>query len=606
MSHFASRAPWHHARKLTAFALSFLLAANSFPCLAQAAQASSVDKAETVYVYNNADGSVRQITSKIVLANDAQAESITDETALADIDSEQTFSADPNTGKLTWKTDGKEVQYQGTTDAQPPLAVHVTYTLDGAVVSPSQLAGKSGHLSMRYDFENTSWHGSLIDGSLTRVYTPFVAVASVTLPHSVFRNVSIENGKLTDGASSSMALGYALPGMQQSLDLSTDDADIPDHFVIEADVTDFELASVAIIVTPELLRDLDTSNLDTGELSDSMDALQDAVAALSEGSDTLTGALDQIADGEDQLVSGIDQFKEQTAAIPEATGALSSGASALADGVANAAAGATGLVEGTAAVRDAIDAVRTQALPLATEALDGAEKGLGAAQEALTALSASADTSASSIADTIAQLQDLLDQESEEHPLDDEQRTQIQAAIDTLTALETIDPAALATALEATATAVESAKLSVGGVDEALSQTSAAATTVADGAKALSDGLGAASEGASSLSSGIDQLDQSAPAIAQGLDALKSGASELSSALRQTADGSAQLTDGISQLKSEGIDELVKVLDGDLGNLQDRVDALGSAADSYDTFSGKADDMTGSVTFVYKVDAIEL
>ena len=272
MSHFASRAPWHHARKLTAFALSFLLAANSFPCLAQAAQASSVDKAETVYVYNNADGSVRQITSKIVLANDAQAESITDETALADIDSEQTFSADPNTGKLTWKTNGKEVQYQGTTDAQPPLAVHVTYTLDGAVVSPSQLAGKSGHLSMRYDFENTSWHGSLIDGSLTRVCTPFVAVASVTLPHSVFRNVSIENGKLTDGASSSMALGYALPGMQQSLDLSTDDADIPDHFVIEADVTDFELASVAIIVTPELLRDLDTSNLDTGELSDSMDA----------------------------------------------------------------------------------------------------------------------------------------------------------------------------------------------------------------------------------------------------------------------------------------------------------------------------------------------
>ena len=33
--------------------------------------------------------------------------------------------------------------------------MHITYTLDGKSVSADALAGKSGHVTMRFDYENT-------------------------------------------------------------------------------------------------------------------------------------------------------------------------------------------------------------------------------------------------------------------------------------------------------------------------------------------------------------------------------------------------------------------------------------------------------------------
>lgn len=72
-------------------------------------------------------------------------------------------------GKLMWNGDGKDIVYQGTTEKELPVGIRVTYTLDGREISAGELEGKSGHLIIRYEYENITGDGS-------EAYTPFLMV----------------------------------------------------------------------------------------------------------------------------------------------------------------------------------------------------------------------------------------------------------------------------------------------------------------------------------------------------------------------------------------------------------------------------------------------
>ena len=59
------------------------------------------------------------------------------------------------------------------------------------------------------------------------------------------------------------------------------------------------------------------------------------------------------------------------------------------------------------------------------------------------------------------------------------------------------------------------------------------------------------------------------------------------------------------QFDEEGIQKLSDAYHGDVEELLDRVDLVLDAGQSYHTFSGLKDDMSGSVKFIIRTEAIE-
>lgn len=142
------------------------------------------------------------------------------------------------------------------------------------------------------------------------------------------------------------------------------------------------------------------------------------------------------------------------------------------------------------------------------------------------------------------------------------------------------------------------------------------AATLQSGTEELSDGLadlsGQLSSGAgqlaansSALRKGAGDLDSGIQALSSGAVSLQEGSSQVSSGISQLDDGAVTLRDGMKKFQDEGIHELTAMADEKLGDLWDRLDVLTSPKYSYQTFSGKADDMDGNVKFIIVTEEIK-
>ena len=76
--------------------------------------------------------------------------------------------------------------------------------------------------------------------------------------------------------------------------------------------------------------------------------------------------------------------------------------------------------------------------------------------------------------------------------------------------------------------------------------------------------------------------------------------------ISKLADGAKTLSDGQKKFYKEGVKKLDDAVNKDLKNVIDRFRALKSEADSYDSFTQRAEDMDGSVKFIYETEAIEV
>ena len=94
------------------------------------------------------------------------------------------------------------------------------------------------------------------------------------------------------------------------------------------------------------------------------------------------------------------------------------------------------------------------------------------------------------------------------------------------------------------------------------------------------------------------ELNAGAATLDNNSGMLNDGAAKLN-------DGAKKLSDGMIQFDEEGIQKLSDAYHGDVEELLDRVDQVLDAGASYHTFSGLKDDMSGSVKFVIRTEAIE-
>lgn len=271
---------------------------------------AAAKKDETVYVLSAADGSVERIIVSDYLQNSASSEQLLDASELTQLETVKGEASLLRDGAaLVWDAQGEDVYYQGETEKQPPVTLHVSYQLDGEDISAQALAGKSGQVRIRFTYENNETTHITLDGQRQSVCVPFAAVTGLVVDNDHFRNVEVTNGRYYNDGERSFVVGLALPGMQQSLALNEQVLSLPEFVELTADVTDFSLGMTLTLVTSEpftglcdRLEDSDAGAL--GRLSEAMVQLTDGSGALYDGLQTLLASTQTLLGGAQELSAG--------------------------------------------------------------------------------------------------------------------------------------------------------------------------------------------------------------------------------------------------------------------------------------------------------------
>lgn len=323
---------------------------------------NDADKDESVYLISDANGNVNKTIVVDHLKNKDKKDTLEDASNLSDIENVKGKEKFTQSGdKLTWQAGGKDIYYQGTATEEPPVTQKVTYYLDGKEISPEDLAGKSGKVKICFDYTNTTSYTETVNGEKQTVSVPFAAITGLVLGDG-FENIEVTNGKAEVSDSSSVVLGYALPGLKDSLGIKDKDLDgdvnIPEYMEMTADVKNFSMpAAMTFVVNASDY--VSTDGIDTSDLDDMINDLKDASTQLQDGSKTL-------AEGTDTLADGLSTLQSKLGTFASGVGTLQSGLKTYTDGVSTLSGGLNTLGNSTGALVSGADKLNSGAGQLAS------------------------------------------------------------------------------------------------------------------------------------------------------------------------------------------------------------------------------------------------
>ena len=585
---------------------------------AETTEQKKPSKDETVYVLANADGSVKKIIVSDWIKNNG-GKTVSDKTELSDIKNvkgDESYVMDTDNMR-EWNADGKDIYYQGTISKALPVDLKVSYELDGKPVSAESLAGKSGEVTIRFDYTNNQYKNVSIDGKNTKIYVPFVMLTGLLLDNDIFTNVEISNGKIINDGDRIIAVGFALPGMQENLNLSRDKVDIPDFVEITADVNNFALSNTLTVAANSIISDLDVSKLDSADdLQTSLTEVSSAMSKLLDGSSELYGGLSELLLKSNELISGVDKLANGASALSDGAAALSAGLSELVSNNDTLNAGAkqvfdtllsavsqklkdNGITVDTLTVENyktviggllenPTDSQKAELINIADAALNAKlsaigvpQKYYGAVKVLLATKLSSGETQENAIAEIAAMLQNISDPQNAAaigaaaETAESENGKQIINAFCLDLANQTLEPT----------------------VKEAVAQL--------DVYNEFYKGVLAYTAGAKQAYDGSTELKNGAKELSDGANALKSGSSQLVGGVQQLTDGSKRLADGLKEFNEKGISKLTSLAGDDLGSLVTRIKATVEVSRDYKSFAGIADGTDGDVKFIYRTDEIK-
>lgn len=341
----------------------------------KAEEEKEVSKDETVYVLAGADGSVQKVIVSDWIKNALKEDSIADKSALSDIENvkgNETYTLD-GSNMTVWDAEGNDIYYQGSIEKELPVAMTVSYKLDGKSISADELAGKSGKVTIRFDYENRQYETVNIDGKNEKIYVPFGMLTGMLLDSDTFRNVEVSNGKLLNDGDRTAVIGIAFPGLQENLGIDKDKVEIPDYVEITADVTDFELGMTVTIATNEIFNELDATKVDSADgLTSSLNELTDGMQQLMDGSSALYDGLCTLLDKSGELVDGIEKLANGAKTLKDGADSLDEGAAQLQKGAADLSSGLNTLASNNASLNGGAKQVFDTLLSTATAQINAA------------------------------------------------------------------------------------------------------------------------------------------------------------------------------------------------------------------------------------------
>ncbi len=516
------------------------------------------DKVETVYVNSNAYGEVEKIEVETTLKA-KETGNIEDIHALENIintSGDENYEIQDN--KLIFENHGNDITYKGSTNKELPVGVHFTYYLNDKEIKVEDLSHQSGHLKINVEYTNNT--------PLTNnVQVPFVCITLFMLNPDKFSNVTLDNGKLINTSDYKIAVLYAEPGLKESLALykvdTFDDIKLTSTATIEADVTNFTLDYTSTLVSNGLFDEVKDSNIN--DLSSSINDLSE----LNTKIDDIKDATNQLKDKGDELVDGVCKLKDAITTLDDGIQTYNSAISNIST-----------LTSSLVTLASSLNAVATNDL------LKGVTNSVETTSQILDVML--------SYTETIRALKETADQINLEDlsELDDENTTKI--AITTLKeSLDCFDD-----------TKLSELKDTLTSLKEMLNSeefTTGYATLVASANKL--------NEACSSLNSNdsVNKLTKGIQAIADGSSTLKDVIVELDGNMPKLKDAINEFSDKINETIDDSRDDLNKYSGTNMKNIISNIKNLKTVDQNYDTFVGKLDGTTSSVSFIIETDAIK-
>ena len=470
-------------------------------------------KDETVYVLCKNDSHIKKVIVSDWLQNPPALSILDDVTSLKDIENvkgEETFTTDSD--NITWAADGKDIYYKGTTEKELPVDVTMKYFLDGKEVTPDSIIGKSGHLVIRWEYNNKTSVTRNVNGKDKEFKVPFIVASAALLNNEKFLNATISSGKVISDGNRLIVVGLAFPGLNQCLGLDAmEDIDIelPENVEFSADVTDFEMSNTVTAVSNELFSRLDfEEDFNIGNLKEKLTELSDGSKKLCDGTLELYNGINTLAEKSGGLTDGIAKLDAGALELKKGADSLSSGAAALSNGAKTVSDSTAKLRDGIKSAKEGSSKLNSGAAQLKTGAAE-LSSGVDKLVEGGKALSAGIDSAKKGSEQLVAGLADA-DKGSDE-----------------------LVAGAKQFANGASQLADGSAKLKSGSA------------VLADGAAKLNKGAETLSDSAGQLSDGINSAKNGADALSAGIDSVKTGAGSLKSGAASVADGAEKLHDGL-------------------------------------------------------------
>lgn len=589
----------------------------------------NADKEETVYVFSGATGDVNKIIVNEHLINKDGASEIVDATNLNDIKNIKGYEEFKQEGdKISWNADGKDIYYQGTSENTLPVNVSVSYFLDGKQMKPEELVGKSGKVTIRYDYINNATVRKQIDGKEEDIKVPFVAVTGMMLD-SKFENIEVTNGKAVQEGDSNIVVGYAMPGLTDSLGLTEDKVKIPEYFEVSADVTDFAMEmTVTLVANGSGLKvggELDLEELDTliESISGAGDALAEGSTQVSSGANTISEKLGELSTGVKALDTGIDTLASSVTELVTAIGTINTSAQSINTGIAS-----LDTALNTPFTDEEKQALATTATTTVNNSFAEGTETYNTIYNSATASFEGTITNDATIEaiyqGLYANLYDTLYQAAAAQTmatykvpaLNEEMQAAVKTQVETkLRELATGIAQGIATQGKDAVgkNVVEACKQSAtqSAVSSVIAGAEGTKTQIAGKIEAVQENGYSLVTGANALAAGTNTLADSMPALSTGMTSLTTGSEELVTGAGQLATGAGELATGAEKLK-EGIETLnndvissiVEAYDGNVKEFSDRMAAITEASTEYDTYTLVGEGKEATTKFIIKVDGI--
>lgn len=568
-------------KKLLAVVVSLALVCG----MALPAWSEGAAKDETVYILSSPTGAARKIIVSDWLSNPDAAEELADETSLTNIENVKGKESFANG---VWQAGGQDIYYQGESTGDLPAQVKITYLLEGEEMNPDDVAGRDGHVVIRFDYAVTRKENG--------VSVPFAFVTAALLENDVFTNVEVTNGCLVNDGDRTIVVGAALPGVMDTLDVETDTFTLPEYVEIQADAKNFALPVTVTVATNEVFAALDEDKLNnTDDLKAAMNDLTDGMTQLLDGSEQLYDGLDELNTGAQSLVDGVTE---------------------LADGLATLTANNETLVAGSTQVFESL--LSTANEQLAASGAQVPELTMDTYADTLAAL-----ISAMSEESIAAQVREKVEQavRAQEEQVcagvTQAVKTQVEAQVKAQLGDE---------ADQATISAVVEQQMGEANILEMIEQNTEEQVQVLIEKNLTSDdvqkqiqqsvsqyqatcaaleALKVQLDSYNSFHTGLVSYTQGAAAAATGAATLKDSVPAMQDGIAQLLEGAQALSDGLGTFNTNGVEKLSTLVNENMETLLENLRSMISAAKSYQTYTGLADGVEGTVRFIWRTDAIE-
>lgn len=532
------------------------------------------NKTETVYANLDSYGSIvkTKVNTKL---SDIDKGDITDNSRLEKIknlNGNEKFSRDSE--KITWKSTGREIYYQGIINDNLPINVNVKYYLNDKEISPDKLKNKKGNIRIELSFINNDYNAKY------GMYVPYVIDMSMSLNNKYDSNYGITNGIFKTIDDNTLISAIASPGLYDSTGI--EEFKSLDKIVLSYTTTKYKSNDIYMIITPKVLSkiDIDRLNNATSKLNQ-INKLQDGVNQLEDGSYALTNGSSEILNGLIKLNNGLESALDGSKDLVNGLDLINSNMNSL------------------SSISDLVDRLYETYNSNITM-LQGIESGQTAQQlqngiNNATNEKNSLEESLILVNSNIAQLEVLENSSNitEEQLLQlntlRSQKTQLEAGIHEYQqgineALDNLSKLPVA-------------PYKIAGANEVISQVLCGILNVPSMEYVNNETINIFKENINKLVGGVNTIYNGSSKLSNGIFELYNGSNQLVEGNIKLNNGINSLSDGINKLNDEGISKLMN-LTNNIGRYGSKINSLVSMSKNY---SGYGSNNSDNTIFIYKL-----